>query len=555
MKYDVEVDWKNPGAAYLAIFKERGRRWMKMRALNESQMRELKAYYKEHIADFISDWGMTYEPRNVERGLPAMVPFVLFDKQIEYVNWVLDRWKKQENGVAKKSRDMGISWLNVAISCGLCLFYDGMAVGFGSRKEEYVDRIGSMKALFPKARMFMQYLPPELRGGFEVDKHAPHMRLYFPESKSMMSGEAGDNIGRGDRTGIYLVDESAFLERPELIDAALSQTTNCRIDVSSANGTANTFYEKVTEYPEHRVFTFHWRDDPRKDDAWYQKQVNDLDPVIVAQEIDIDFAASVEGVLIPSAWVQASVDAHLKLGFHPSGERRGGLDVADEGRDTNCFIGMHGVVVEVMDEWSGKGADIYATTAKAFSLCDSFNYRMFKYDADGLGAGVRGDARVLNSQRKHGKTLEVLPFRGSGKVEDPDKKVEGHQDRTNADMFANAKAQAWWWLRTRFKKTYEAVVDGLHYDPDELISIPSGLKNRNRLTTQLSQPTYGLTEAGKIKIEKAPDGMASPNCADALMICSARSKRGLFIPAEALRRSAMNIPSQTRWNNVQSFFK
>jgi hypothetical protein len=34
---------------------------------------------------------------------------------------------------------------------------------------------------------------------------------------------------------------------------------------------------------------------------------------VLAQEVDIDYAASVEGVLIPSAWVQAAVDAHIKL--------------------------------------------------------------------------------------------------------------------------------------------------------------------------------------------------------------------------------------------------
>ncbi|VEA68118.1 Uncharacterised protein [Serratia plymuthica] len=46
----------------------------------------------------------------------------------------------------------------------------------------------------------------------------------------------GDNIGRGDHTTLYLVDEAAFLQRPLLIDAALSQTTRCRIDLSSVNG-------------------------------------------------------------------------------------------------------------------------------------------------------------------------------------------------------------------------------------------------------------------------------------------------------------------------------
>jgi hypothetical protein len=38
----------------------------------------VKAFYKDHPAEFIHDWGMTFDPRNVEIGLEAQVPFLLF---------------------------------------------------------------------------------------------------------------------------------------------------------------------------------------------------------------------------------------------------------------------------------------------------------------------------------------------------------------------------------------------------------------------------------------------------------------------------------------------
>ncbi|MDP1260138.1 TerL protein, partial [Klebsiella quasipneumoniae] len=88
------------------------------------------------------------------------------------------------------------------------------------------------------------------------------------------------------------VDESAFLERPELVDASLSATTNCRQDISTPNGNANSFAIR-RHSGKIKVFTFHWRDDPRKSQDWYEKQVELLDPVTVAQEIDIDYNASV----------------------------------------------------------------------------------------------------------------------------------------------------------------------------------------------------------------------------------------------------------------------
>jgi len=182
-----------------------------------------------------------------------------------------------------------------------------------------------------------------------------------------MTGEAGDGIGRGDRTSFYIVDESAFLERPYLVDASLSATTNCRQDISTPNGMANSFAER-RHSGKVDVFTFHWRDDPRKDDAWYKKQCEELDAVTVAQEIDINYSASVEGVLIPSAWVQAAVDAHIKLGIQPTGQRMGALDVADEGKDTNAFTSRHGFLLEDTEEWSGKGDDIFGTVQSAFSI-------------------------------------------------------------------------------------------------------------------------------------------------------------------------------------------
>ena len=523
-------DFRNPD--YAAVFAERLERLRRIRA-DPTALPILKAYYKQHPAQFIDDWGVTYDPRNVGRGLPAIVPFRLFPKQREWVEWVMRMWSGSEDGLTEKSRDMGVSWLAVSLSCTLCLFYPGLAIGFGSRKEEYVDKLDSPKSLFYKARIFMKFLPPEFRGGWDLTKNAPYMRLTFPDVASVITGEAGDNIGRGDRAALYFVDEAAHLERPQLIDESLSATTDCRIDLSSVKGMANPFAVKRHSWPAHRIFTFHWRDDPRKDDAWYAKQHERLDAVVIAQEIDINYSASVAGVVIPNEWVQAAIDAHIKLDIKVSGKRQGGLDVADEGVDLNAFAGRHGILLDFCEAWSGKGSDIYATAEKAFDICESFRYESFRYDADGLGAGVKGDARILLKQRG-GKGPKVLPFRGSGAVIDPeariprvDKSGENDRDeRTNQDYFANAKAQAWWSLRLRFLRTFRAVTMGIRdTDPDGLISISSKIPDLAKLTMELSQPTYSENGAGKLLINKQPEGSKSPNYADAVNIA--------YAPAEA----------------------
>lgn len=514
-------DHKNPD--YIQVFEWRIERLQRIRAAiaapgGEHVIPGLRTFYKDNPAQFIIDWGMTFDPRLVDRKLPALVPFLLFPKQEEWCDWFLERWKQQEPGITEKSRDMGLSWLTVALGATLCLNWNGLVVGYGSRKEEYVDKIGSPKSLFWKAREFIAHVPREFRAGWERNKHAPHMRIEFPETGAYMTGEAGDGIGRGDRTSIYLVDEAAFLERPLLVDASLSATTNCRQDISTPNGRGNPFADKRFS-GKIKVFTFHWRDDPRKDDAWYAKKVAELDnPVVVAQELDLDYSASVTGVLIPSAWVQSAVGAAEKLGIALSGTRRGGLDVADEGVDKNAFCGRYGVEVEYLEEWSGKGGDIYDTTVKAFGICEEHGYPRFHYDADGIGSGVRGDARVINEARRDaGKNMILVePFRGSGAVHDPE--GEMIKERKNKDFFANRKAQAWWNLRMRFRNTYRAVVEGIAVNPDEIISIRADLPNLGKLISELSQPTYTINTVGKVLVDKAPEGTKSPNFADAVMI-------------------------------------
>lgn len=534
--FPIPYDFKEPDVA--AIFRVRIERLQRIRA-DPKCIPALKAFYKLNPAQFITDWGCTFDPRNVERGLPAVIPFILFERQVQFVDWAVAKWKDQRPGLVEKSRDMGMSWLTIALACTLCLHNDGMVVGFGSRKEEYVDRIGEPKSLFWKAREFMRLLPVEFRGGFDVKRDAPFMRISFPETGSSMTGEAGDNIGRGGRASIYFVDEAAYLEHPAIVDAALSQTTNCQIDLSSVNGMANAFAVKRHKagMPEDYVFIFDWRDDPRKDDAWYAKQCEDLDPVIVAQEIDRDYAASVEGVVIPGAWVRSALDAHLKLGLSISGAKFGAFDVADEGRDANAFCGSHGFVVEHISEWSGKGGDIFKSTEHVFGLCDDLGYDEFRYDADGVGADVRGNARVINDRRREqGRpALEPIAFRGSGPIFDP--KGEDVKGRKNEDYFQNAKAQGWWRLRILFRNIHRWVTEGVTAPVEDIICISTKCGNWQKLVGELSQATYTLNGLGKIVVDKTPEGAKSPNLADAVMIRHARLAKGMKVSSAALQRA------------------
>lgn len=539
-----EFDWRAPD--YRPVFQARAARlaWLRAaeiadpadrRSQSAARFAQVRAYYAtapEGIADFIEDWGITFDPGLIRRKQNPYVPFLLFPKQREFVNWLVAKVRAGENGLADKTRQMGFSWLAVSIGCALCIFEEGFVAGYGSRKAEYVDLLGSPKALFPKARMFMERLPVEFRAGYVVGKTDKLMNLTFPATGSIMMGEAGDNIGRGGTTALYVVDESAFLEHPDTVDASLGQGHGCRIDISTPNGRGNPFAQK--RFDPHQgpdyVFTMHWRDDPRKHDAWYAEQKRKLSAVVLAQEVDIDYTASVAGVVIPAAWIRAAVDAHLKLGVRITGERRSAFDVADEGGDMCAVATCQGVLVEEVEEWSGSGADIHRSTQHAFSVCDRQGVDSLVYDADGLGAGVRGAGRVLNEIRARPEVrrpqVSLLAFRGSGAVWKPEAQQE--KGRKNKDYFKNCKAQSWHWLKQLFYNTYRAIEEGHAFDPDEIISLSGNMKNLQKLIAELSQPTWEEDTLGKMVVDKTPEGTKSPNLADAVMMLYSPARRGLL---------------------------
>ncbi|TDN54638.1 hypothetical protein EC843_101684 [Buttiauxella sp. JUb87] len=380
----LSFDFRNPD--YSAVF---ARRAEKLKAIRENPdcLPALKAYYKTHPADFINDWGMTFDPRNAEIGLPTTIPFLLFPKQEEWLGWLYERWQGREDGLTEKSRDMGLSWLCVGAAVHMFLFYPGTVVGFGSRKEEYVDNTSDPKSLFWKARQFISMLPVEFRpAGWNEKKHAPFMKIQNVENGAMIVGEAGDNIGRGARTSIYFKDESAFYERPEIIEAALSQTSNCRIDVSTPNGSGNPFYRR-RHSGKTSIFTFHWRDDPRKDEAWYKEQCGKLDPVVVAQEIDIDYDASTNDAYIPGPLVEAA-QSNSFMDVEPIGPLQLGVDVARFGDDKTCLVLRQGRVVFWVEEFTHMDTMAVAGLVRDRVTSSPNRIEQVAVDVIGLGAGV-----------------------------------------------------------------------------------------------------------------------------------------------------------------------
>ena len=523
---------------YRDVFIDRATRLLRMRQKPELFI-GAKQYYKNPSTwpEFINSWLFTYDPRKVgDKEKPVNLPFILFPKQIELVKFLSSCWQDKEHGLIEKSRDMGATWVACAYSLCMWLFAPGTAVGWGSRKQDLVDKIGDPDSIFEKIRMLVRGLPVEMLPIEFNDKlHSHSMKLVNPENGSTITGEVGDNIGRGGRKSIYFKDESAHYERPELIEAALGDNTDVQIDISSVNGPTNIFarrrksgeiWEEGKEIKPgaQRVFIMDWRDHPEKDQSWYdgRREKAEREGLIhvFAQEVDRDYAASVSGALIPSAWISAAIDAHKRFPdlAWDSGLMFSGLDVADEGGDLNAQACRKGSLVVFLDQW-GMG-DTGQSADRAVGNCKMLSADHFSYDCIGVGAGVKAETNRLKREKLAPEKLTFAPWSAAYKPIDPKKRVVvgDPESPVNEDVYLNLKAQAGWRMRTRFEKTWKLVTHGTPAPVEELISIPSDVQHFNELKDQLSQPVFSLNQSGKIVIDKKPPGTKSPNLFDAVCI-------------------------------------
>ena len=281
------------------------RLWLLDQCERDSTLRALELEMcARSVEHFFDNWVWTFNPKLAAEGKPSNVPLDLFPRQRELVQFIDARVNAQENGLVEKSRDIGFTWVFGGYSVQKWRFRPGFKTAFGSRKAEYVDRLGDPDSIFEKIRMVVRALPYwMLPPGFDSRRHDNHMQLLNPENGNTIRGEAGDDMGRGGRNTMYVLDEFAFVEHAEEVDRATSANSDVRIFGSTVNGLGNVFARKrhSGQLRPDQIFRFHWTDDPRKNTPeWEAKTRSNMEPWAFASEYDIDYAASVEGVFYPS---------------------------------------------------------------------------------------------------------------------------------------------------------------------------------------------------------------------------------------------------------------
>jgi hypothetical protein len=139
---------------------------------NPKLQQAIIALCKKDIMYFFDNFLWTDKNKNLFTGdEPSVIPFIPFEFQKEFI---LETRNSIENGTRKpqerddftnvfveKSRQMGISWVAMAIFVYGWIFHDHKYLVI-SQKEEDVDKLGDMKSLFEKIRFMIENIPTRM---------------------------------------------------------------------------------------------------------------------------------------------------------------------------------------------------------------------------------------------------------------------------------------------------------------------------------------------------------------------------------------------------------
>lgn len=278
-----------------------------------------------------------------------------------------------------------------------------------------------------------------------------------------------------------------------------------------------------------------------------------LDVIAAAKEEDQDeFEHIYLGVprddddeaVIKRSWVMAAIDAHKALGIEPTGGKRIGFDVADSGSDKCATISAHGQLAHHADQWKAGGHELLKSASRVWTMAGEEGADVV-FDSIGVGASVGAKINELNQADRRGPQVRHSGFNAGGAVFKPDAiYARSHPQKTNKDMFANLKAQAWWGVADRLRNTFNAVHNGMTFAADDLIFVSSELPFLTQLVDELCTPKRDFDQTGKVKVESKKDlaksnrpggAVASPNLADAFVMAFAPMRRSIQISDEAIR--------------------
>jgi hypothetical protein len=202
---------------------------------------EVKELFKRDILFAFNLWFWTFDTRTDSKHLP----FITYGFQDEAITRLNDAIATGRDVFIDKSRDMGATWLVLGTFTWRFLTQMGEEFRVGSRKEDFVDKVGDMGSLFEKIRYLLNRLPWFLLPpGFDAKRDMPYMKVINKDLGSAIIGEAtNENFARGDRKKAVLFDEFQTWEKGDEAWRSASDATPCKVALGTPQGEGNKFAE------------------------------------------------------------------------------------------------------------------------------------------------------------------------------------------------------------------------------------------------------------------------------------------------------------------------
>lgn len=193
--------------------------------------------------------------------------------------------------------------------------------------------------------------------------------------------------------------------------------------------------------------------------------------------VEASFWHSGENQLIEQAWYEKALTTAARPGRLVLG-----VDMAPYSQDENVLAWRRGNCLERIEIFPSMRPDLFWNGVIGPRVREH-KPDLVVYDADGVGAGVIGEAERACGRDK------ILPFRGAISV---------------GPAYRNVRSLWWWRLRGHFES------GNIRINGDD-----------DKLRKQLLQIRYQITDTGAIKIESKDSmhrrGLSSPDRADAMM--------------------------------------
>lgn len=286
-------------------------------AEDEQRQRTLKLLCSAHCADACLFWlnafGWTFAQQRIEddgrqhaiTSGGVDVPFITWVCQDHVIRELIDAIETGRDVAVDKSRDMGMTWLIIAVFVWYWLFRPGTNFMAMSYVEDLVDNAGDPDTILWKVDYLVQSLPDWMVPALS----RTHLRLVRQDGQATIIGKSTTGKkGRGGRKTAALFDEAGFMDALKQVWISAGQTTSCRIANSTAAGPG--FFSKLVRDPRVQCIRLPWWDHPLKGrgryewkdpetgivkirSPWYDLQVaKAVDQLEIDQELDMDHSGA-----------------------------------------------------------------------------------------------------------------------------------------------------------------------------------------------------------------------------------------------------------------------